>query len=102
MKADQRCNMKASERVKRLNSIISTCEVAESIMDTIIGLKNSPYHVKKNYVQMVTKMPQMLDLLSKSSETFNTFANGASFANNLKNNVTGKIKDGISKISKEH
>lgn len=64
---------------KRLESIILTCEIAESVMNFIIGL--SQKQIAESYPQILKKLPKTLDLLTQSVD----------FTASLKYLVTSKL-----------
>jgi DNA-binding transcriptional regulator GbsR (MarR family) len=49
-----------SDRYKRLNSIISTCEIADSVTNFVIGLSQLGVH--KNYSRIKKILPQVLEI----------------------------------------
>lgn len=49
---------------KRLESIVLTCEIAESVMNFVMGL--SKKQIPESYPQIIKRLPKVLDLLSQS------------------------------------
>ncbi len=49
---------------KRLESIILTCEIAESVMNFVMGL--SQKQIPDSYPQIIKRLPKALDLLTQS------------------------------------
>lgn len=72
---------------KRLQSIIATCEVAESVMEFVMKLAN--HHVGTEYTKVLKKLPGALDLLLKTTGPLGEIAGG------LKNNLTSKLLKGL-------
>lgn len=76
-------------RSRRLKSIIATCEIAEAVMNFVIGLTQkaqSPF-----YDEIVNKLPKVLDFLSKGQEPL------TQITSDIKNAFTQKLKQQISK-----
>lgn len=80
-------------RAKRLQSIILTCQVGEAVMSFVIGMAQKGLHVE--YPQIVKKIPKALDLILATGEPT------LQFAENIRSSLTGKLKDGFSKIAGE-
>jgi DNA-binding transcriptional regulator GbsR (MarR family) len=49
---------------KRLESIILTCEIAESVMNFVMGLSHK--QIPDSYPQIIKRLPKALDLLTQS------------------------------------
>lgn len=62
----------------RMQSIISTCEIAESVMNFVITLSENP-----NCEEVIKRFPKTLDLLSQTTVPL------AELTNKLKNNFKG-------------
>jgi len=73
-----------SSRVKRLKSIISTCDIADAVTNFVIGLNQMS--VNKNYDRIKRILPQVLDTIAASGGTLETLTG------KLKNNLTEKLK----------
>ncbi|MCP4914767.1 MAG: hypothetical protein GY909_16740 [Oligoflexia bacterium] len=76
-------------RKRRLKSIIATCEIAEAVMNFVIGLTqkaHSPF-----YDDIVSKLPKVLDFLSKGQEPL------TQITTDIKNAFAQKLKEQISK-----
>lgn len=68
---------------KRLQSIIATCEVAESVMDFVMKL--AQHHVSGEYTKVLKKLPSAFDLLLKTTAPLGE----------LKSNLAGRLLKGI-------
>lgn len=64
---------------KRLESIILTCEIAESVMNFVMGL--SQKQIPESYPQIIKRLPKVLDLLTHSVD----------ISSSLKDMVNSKI-----------
>ena len=80
---------KESESIvaKRLRSIITTCEIAESVMEFVMKL--SGHHPSSEYSRIIKKLPGALDLLVKTTAPIGEIAAG------LGSNLTGRLLKGI-------
>lgn len=83
----------SSLRKKRLESIISTCEIAESVMNFIIGAVSNKanFEHKAHYESLIKKLPRALEILS-------TAAPLADMTSTLKENLTEKLKNNLKGI----
>jgi len=79
-----------SARIKRLKSIIQTCEVAESVMTFVIKLTQSDY--AQSYQTVLSKLPKTLDLLVKTSAPI------GQLTEDTRNYFAGKLKEGLNKF----
>ena len=82
----------SQDRKKRMQSIISTCEIAESVMNFVITIaqnKSRENHEQyaAQYEAIVKKLPKALDLIASASGPL------ADFTISLKENLTGRIKN---------
>lgn len=77
-----------SLRKKRLESIISTCEIAESVMNFIITAVTNKSNLEHNvhYESIIKKLPRALDLLSSAVPL-------ADMTNSLKENLSEKLAE---------
>jgi DNA-binding transcriptional regulator GbsR (MarR family) len=80
-------------RKKRMQSIITTCEIAESVMNFVITLahnKSSAEH-GAHYENLVKRLPKALDLLSSTTAPLAelTMALKENFTEKFKNNLKG-------------
>ena len=62
-----------SPSFKRLKSIVSTAEIAESIMNFIFGLAER--EIPDQYPQIIKRLPKALDLITKSVEPVDALTN---------------------------
>jgi DNA-binding transcriptional regulator GbsR (MarR family) len=74
-------------RAARLTSIITTCEMAQSVMNFVIELVNRNHDGR--YDQIVKKLPQVLSLLTNASGPLHE----------LTQNVADKVRASLSKIA---
>ncbi|RLA64516.1 MAG: hypothetical protein DRQ88_10735 [Epsilonproteobacteria bacterium] len=66
---------------KRLESIISTSEIAESVMNFVFGLAER--EIPDQYPQIIKRLPKALDLIAKSVEPVDVLTNSVkTFINN--------------------
>ena len=81
-------------RKKRMQSILTTCEIAESVMNFVITIAHSKsrseYDVQ--YEAMVKRLPKALDLLATTAGPF------ADFTMNIKENLSEKFKNNFKGI----
>ncbi len=79
-----------SARIKRLRSIIQTCDVAESVMKFVITLTQSEYTT--GYQAVLSKLPRTLDVLVKSAGPI------GQITEETKSYFSGKLKEGLNKL----
>lgn len=81
-------------RKRRMQSIITTCEIAESVMNFVITIAHnrtrSEYDAQ--YESMVKRLPKALDLLTQTAGPL------ADFTLNMKDNLTEKFKNNFKGI----
>ena len=82
----------SKDRKRRMQSIISTCEIAESVMNFVITIaqnKSRENHEQyaAQYEAIVKKLPKALDLIASASGPL------ADMTISLKENLTGRIKN---------
>ncbi len=84
----------SSGRRKRMQSIITTCEVAESVMNFVITIAHnkSRSEYEAQYESLVKKLPRALDMLSNGAAPL------ADFTMALKDNLTEKFKNNLKGI----
>ena len=84
----------SSGRRKRMQSIITTCEVAESVMNFVITIAHnkSRSEYEAQYEALVKKLPRALDMLSNGAAPL------ADFTMALKDNLTEKFKNNLKGI----
>ncbi len=78
-----------TSRKKRMQSIISTCEIAESVMNFVITIahnKSATDH-ELHYEALVKRIPKAIDLLASTAGPL------ADMTLNLKDNLTQKFKN---------
>ncbi|CBW26307.1 hypothetical protein BMS_1445 [Halobacteriovorax marinus SJ] len=80
-------------RAKRLKSIISTCEIAESVMSFVVELTKSK--LPEEYPQIVKQLPKTLSLLSSGVVPM------ANLTDQVKKSLTNKLKGGLERLSGE-
>ena len=80
-----------ASRKKRMQSIITTCEIAESVMNFVITLAHnkSRSEYESQYEAMVKRLPKALDLLSSSTAPL------ADLTIAIKDNLTEKFKNNL-------
>ncbi len=80
-------------RKKRMQSIVTTCEIAESVMNFVITLAHnkSRSEYEAHYEALVKRLPKALDLLSSTTAPLTdiTIAIKDSITEKLKNNLKG-------------
>lgn len=83
-----------NQRKKRMQSIITTCEIAESVMNFVITLAHnkSRSEYESQYETMVKRLPKALDLLSSSAAPI------ADLTLAIKSNLTEKFKNNLKGI----
>lgn len=81
-------------RKRRMQSIITTCEIAESVMNFVITLAHnkSRSEYEAHYEAMVKRLPKALDLLSSSTAPL------ADLTMAIKDNLTEKFKNNLKGI----
>lgn len=88
-----------ANRKKRMQSILLTCEIAESVMNFVITMaqNKSKAEYLDHYEAMIKKLPRALDLLSSSVGPLSVPLSDltASLTNNLKENLTEKFKNNL-------
>ncbi|NOT77863.1 MAG: hypothetical protein HOP07_02530 [Bacteriovoracaceae bacterium] len=88
-----------ANRKKRMQSILLTCEIAESVMNFVITMaqNKSKAEYLDHYEAMIKKLPRALDLLSSSVGPLTVPLSDltASLTNNLKENLTEKFKNNL-------
>jgi len=88
-----------ANRKKRMQSILLTCEIAESVMNFVITMaqNKSKAEYLDHYEAMIRKLPRALDLLSSSVGPLSVPLSDltASLTNNLKENLTEKFKNNL-------
>lgn len=88
-----------ANRKKRMQSILLTCEIAESVMNFVITMaqNKSKAEYLDHYEAMIKKLPRALDLLSSSVGPLSVPLSDltATITNNLKENLTEKFKNNL-------
>ena len=84
---------KDDQRSKRLRSIISTCEIAESVISFVVELTKSK--VPEDYPQVIKQLPKTLQLLSSGVVPM------ANITDQVKKSLTSKFKGGLERLSGE-
>ncbi len=81
-------------RKRRMQSIITTCEIAESVMNFVITMAHnkSRSEYDAQYEAMVKRLPKALDLLTQTAGPL------ADFTMNMKDNLTEKFKNNFKGI----
>lgn len=81
-------------RKKRMQSIITTCEIAESVMNFVITMAHnkSRSEYDAHYEAMVKRLPKALDLLTQTAGPL------TDFTMNIKDNLTEKFKNNFKGI----
>lgn len=81
-------------RKKRMQSIITTCEIAESVMNFVITMAHSKSRSEYDaqYEAMVKRLPKALDLLATTAGPL------TDFTMNIKENLTEKFKNNFKGI----
>lgn len=87
--ADEDC-----PRNKKLQSIVLSCEIAESIINFIVNIGQLQFN--NQYAHIAKKLPQIISTISANPIFI------AQMLGSIKNNMTSKIKEGLSRISGEH
>ncbi|MEA9358618.1 hypothetical protein SHI21_20440 [Bacteriovorax sp. PP10] len=83
-----------ASRKKRMQSIVTTCEIAESVMNFVITLAHnkSRSEYESQFEAMVKRLPKALDLLSSSTAPL------ADLTIAIKDNLTEKFKNNLKGI----
>lgn len=84
-------------RKRRMQSIVTTCEIAESVMNFVITLAHNKSSAEygAQYEALVKRLPKALDLLSSTAPIAElTMA----FKENFKENFTDKLKNNLKGI----
>ncbi|MBY0414448.1 MAG: ArsR family transcriptional regulator [Bdellovibrionales bacterium] len=91
---DRSEGLEFSVRKRRMQSIITTCEIAESVMNFVITLAHNKTgsEYSAQYENMVKRLPKALDLISSSTLPL------AELTMNLKENFTEKFKNNLKGI----
>lgn len=100
----QRCLEQVGEeepvRARKLRSIMATCQIAESVMNFVIGL--SGRHSDVAYPHVVRALPKALDFISglpvPSSETQEALAQ---LKQHISTGIAGKLRTGLSRLAGE-
>ncbi len=75
-------------RKKRMQSIISTCEVAESVMNFVITIANNKSREhQEHYEAIIKRLPKALDFITTSAAPL------SDLTLNIKDNLTTKFKN---------
>jgi DNA-binding transcriptional regulator GbsR (MarR family) len=80
-------------RSKRLSSIISTCEIAESVMSFVVELTQS--RLPNDYPQIVKQLPKTFQLLTSGVGPV------TNITEQVKKGLTSKLMGGLEKLSGE-
>ncbi len=80
-------------RTKRLKSIISTCEIAESVISFVVELTKSK--LPEEYPQVIKQLPRTLQLLTSGVVPM------ANLTDQVKKSLTNKLKGGLERLSGE-
>lgn len=91
---DKSENSEHLSRKKRMQSIITTCEIAESVMNFVITMAHSKSRSEYDaqYEAMVKRLPKALDLLATTAGPL------TDFTMNIKENLTEKFKNNFKGI----
>lgn len=83
-----------TSRKKRMQSIITTCEIAESVMNFVITMAHNKARseYEAQYEAMVKKLPKALDMISSGAAPL------ADITLALKDNLTEKFKNNLKGI----
>lgn len=98
----ERCLEHAGEgeplRARKLRSIMATCQIAEAVMNFVIGL--SGRHADVAYPHVVRALPKALDFISglpvPSSETQEALAQ---LKHHISSGIAGKLRTGLSRLA---
>lgn len=89
-----------SFRARKLRSIMATCQIAESVMNFVIGL--SGRHTDVAYGHVVRALPKALDFISglpvPSGETQEALAQ---LKSHISAGIAGKLRTGLSRLAGE-
>ncbi|WP_372654268.1 GbsR/MarR family transcriptional regulator [Halobacteriovorax sp.] len=80
-------------RNKRLKSIVSTCEIAESVISFVVELTKSK--LPEEYPQVINQLPRTLQLLTSGVVPM------ANLTDQVKKSLTSKLKGGLERLSGE-
>ncbi len=80
-------------RNKRLKSIVSTCEIAESVISFVVELTKSK--LPEEYPQVIKQLPRTLQLLTSGVVPM------ANLTDQVKKSLTSKLKGGLERLSGE-
>tara|TARA_R110000868_G_scaffold75979_11_gene218947 strand:+ start:2790 stop:3440 length:651 start_codon:yes stop_codon:yes gene_type:complete len=87
-------------RARKLRSIMATCQIAEAVMNFVIGL--SGRHNDVAYPHVVRALPKALDFISglpvPSGETQEALAQ---LKNHISTGLAGKLRTGLSRLAGE-
>ncbi len=87
-------------RARKLRSIMATCQIAEAVMNFVIGLSGRNSDVA--YPHVVKALPRALDFISglpvPSAETQEALAQ---LKTHLSTSLTGKLRTGLSRLAGE-
>jgi len=87
-------------RARKLRSIMATCQIAEAVMNFVIGL--SGRHADVAYPHVVRALPKALDFISglpvPSGETQEALAQ---LKNHISAGIAGKLRTGLSRFAGE-
>lgn len=87
-------------RARKLRSIMATCQIAEAVMNFVIGL--SGRHADVAYPHVVRALPKALDFISglpvPSNETQEALAQ---LKNHISTGIAGKLRTGLSRFAGE-
>lgn len=92
---------KHKKRNRRLNSIVSTCEIAESVMNFVISLAGVGQGAL--YDEVVHNLPKVLDMLTNGANGLRGQALGVTGAltETLAKKFQGKLKDNLLRMTGE-
>ncbi|MBC7429737.1 MAG: ArsR family transcriptional regulator [Bacteriovorax sp.] len=81
-------------RKRRMQSILTTCEIAESVMNFVITMAHSKSRSEYDaqYEAMVKRLPKALDIIASTAGPL------ADFTMNIKENLTEKFKNNFKGI----
>lgn len=83
-----------ANRRKKLNSILLTCEIAESVMNFVINIANnkSRFEFESQYDAMIKRLPKALEIIASTSGPL------SELTHHLKDNFSSKIINNIKGI----
>jgi len=82
-----------SPRILRFRSIVTTCEVADSVINMVLRVSHNK--MSKEYKVLIEKLPKAIDLIGNNSLAV------MDFTHSLKSNLTSKLKEGLEKFAGE-